>query len=135
TTKLAAVGSIGHAISRGTAVIWGTGVSIRGGLLAQNVPATRYDVRAIRGRISAQHYRDFGIPVPEVYGDPVWLLPSIVTEPVEKRYELGVIPHIRDVETHDPESPARVDSLRYVVPEVDTDSITVINTWHESTWA
>ena len=114
-TKLVAVGSIGHAIKRGTAVVWGSGVSIRGGVLAQSVPQTRYDVRAMRGRISAQHYRDFGIPVPDVYGDPVWLLPSIVHEPVEKKYELGVIPHIQDVADHHPDAPARADSLRYFV--------------------
>ena len=69
-TKLVAVGSIGHAIKRGTAVVWGAGVSIRGGVLAESVPLTRYDVRAMRGRISAQHYRDFGIPVPDVYRRP-----------------------------------------------------------------
>ena len=114
-SKLVAVGSIGHAIKRGAAVVWGSGVSVRGGVLAQNAPLTRYDVRAVRGRISAQHYRDFGISVPDVYGDPAWLLPSIVHEPVEKKYELGVIPHIRDVADHHPEAPARADSLRYVV--------------------
>lgn len=133
-TKLVAVGSIGHAIRNGEAVVWGSGVSIRGGLLAQNAPETQYDVRAIRGPISAQHYRDFGIPVPDVFGDPVWLLPSIVNEPVEKRYELGVIPHIQDVEKHHPDAPARPDSLRYMVDESDAKDVVVINTWHEPTW-
>ncbi len=133
-SKLVAVGSIGHAIKRGTAVVWGAGVSIRGGVLAESVPQTRYDVRAMRGRISAQHYRDFGISVPDVYGDPVWLLPSIVHEPVEKKYELGVIPHIRDVADHHPNAPARADSLRYFVDVRDSRDVAVINTWHEPTW-
>lgn len=132
-TKLVAVGSIAHAIRYGLAVVWGSGVSIRGGILARNVPRTRYDVRAIRGPISAQHYRDFGISVPEVYGDPVWLLPSIFDEPVEKKYELGVIPHIQDVERHDPDAPAQPDSFRYVVDAADAGSVAVINTWHEPT--
>jgi hypothetical protein len=132
--KLVAVGSIGHAISGGLAVVWGSGVSIRGGVLANNVGRTRYDIRAIRGRISAQHYRDFGIPVPDVYGDPVWLLPSILDEPVEKKYELGVIPHIQDVFGHRPDSPPRPDSLRYVVDEADRGKVVVINTWHEPTF-
>jgi hypothetical protein len=134
TTKLVAVGSIGHAIKQGTAIVWGAGVSIRGGVLAESVRQTRYDVRAMRGRISAQHYRDFGIPVPEVFGDPVWLLPSIVHEPVEKTYELGVIPHIRDVADHHPDAPARADSLRYSIDVRDTRDVAVINTWHEPTW-
>lgn len=133
-TKLVAVGSIGHAIKRGTAVVWGAGVSIRGGVLAESVPHTRYDVRAMRGRISAQHYRDFGISVPDVFGDPVWLLPSIVSEPVEKQYELGVIPHIRDVADHHPSAPPRADSLRYAVDAADARDVVVINTWHEPTW-
>ena len=133
-TKLVAVGSIGHAIKHGTAVVWGAGVSIRGAVLAESVPLTRYDVRAMRGRISAQHYRDFGIAVPDVYGDPVWLLPSIVHEPVEKKYELGVIPHIRDVADHHPDAPARADSQRCFVDVGDARDVVVINTWHEPTW-
>lgn len=132
-TKLVAVGSIAHAIKGGTAVVWGSGVSIRNGVLAQNVPQTQYDVRAIRGAISAQHFRDFGIAVPEIYGDPVWMLPSIFNEPIEQKYELGVIPHIQDVEQAHPDSPARSDSLRYVVDASDTDRVVVINTWHEPT--
>lgn len=132
-TKLVAVGSIGHAIKGGTAVVWGSGVSIRNGVLAQNVPQTQYDVRAIRGAISAQHFRDFGIAVPEIFGDPVWLLPSIFNEPVEQKYELGVIPHIQDVEHVHPDSPARSDSLRYVVDASAADQVAVINTWHEPT--
>jgi polysaccharide pyruvyl transferase WcaK-like protein len=132
--KLVAVGSIAHAISQGEAVIWGTGVSIRAGVLAQNVPLTRYDVRAVRGEISAQHLRDFGIDVPNVYGDPVWILPSIFSEPVEKRYELGVIPHIQDIEGTSPESPPRSESLRCVIDEDLSSSIIVLNTWHEPTW-
>jgi polysaccharide pyruvyl transferase WcaK-like protein len=131
--KLVAVGSIGHAIRDGLAVVWGSGVSIRGGVLARNARRTRYDVRAIRGPISAQHYRDFGISVPEVYGDPVWLLPSVFCEPVEKKYELGVIPHIQDVEGHLPDAPPKRDSLRYVVDGAGPDEIAVINTWHDPT--
>lgn len=133
-TKLVAVGSIGHAIRNGTAIVWGSGVSIRGGVLAQSVPLTKYDVRAMRGPISAQHYRDFGIRVPDVFGDPVWLLPSIVSEPVEKKYELGVIPHIQDIESHHPDAPARPDSLRYIVEASEAKDVVVINTWHEPTW-
>jgi polysaccharide pyruvyl transferase WcaK-like protein len=134
TAKLVAVGSIAHAVNKGEAVIWGTGVSIRGGVLAQNVPQTRYDVRAVRGEISAQHLRDFGIDVPAVYGDPVWILPSIFNEPVEKRYELGVIPHIQDIEGTSPDSLPRTSSSRCVVDEDLATSIIVFNTWHEPTW-
>jgi polysaccharide pyruvyl transferase WcaK-like protein len=133
-TKLVAVGSIAHAIHRGEAVIWGSGVSIRGGILARNVPLTQYDVRAVRGRISARHLRDFGIEVPEVYGDPVWLLPSIFHEPVEKRYELGVIPHIQDIEGFGPQARPPADSMRYRIDPEDAGAVVLINTWHQPTW-
>jgi pyruvyltransferase len=133
-TKLVAVGSIGHAIRGGQAVFWGTGVSIRGGVLPRNVPKTRYDVRAIRGAISGDHLRNLGIDVPEVYGDPVWLLPSIFFEPVEKKYELGVIPHIQDIAGHGPLARPPADSVRYRLSEADAGAVTIINTWHQPTW-
>lgn len=132
--KLVAVGSIAHAIRNGEATIWGPGVSIRGGVLAENVPLTRYDVRAIRGPISASHLRGFGIRVPEVYGDPVSLLPSLFNEKVEKKYELGVIPHIMDIAGFGPAAPPKPDSARYLVDKQDAKSVVVINTWHEPTW-
>jgi polysaccharide pyruvyl transferase WcaK-like protein len=133
-TKLVAVGSIAHAIRGGEAVIWGSGVSIRGGVLAQSVPQTHYDVRSLRGPISARHLRDLGITVPDVYGDPVWLLPSIFNEPIEKRYELGVIPHIQDIDGFGPDAKPPDDSIRYVVSPEETGSVVLINTWHEPTW-
>jgi len=133
-TKLVAVGSIGHAIKGGEAVVWGCGVSVRGAALVENVPQTRYDVRAIRGPISAQHLRNLGVEVPSVYGDPVWLLPSIFNEPIEKKYELGVIPHIQDIEGFGPEARPPADSKRYIVDPADASAVTVINTWHEPTW-
>lgn len=132
--KLVAVGSIAHSIRGGKAVLWGPGVSIRGGVLADNVPHTEYDVRAMRGEISASHLKGFGITVPEIYGDPVWLLPSIFNEPIEKKYELGVIPHILDIEGHGPDAPPKADSLRYVIPPELADQVVIINTWHVSTW-
>jgi pyruvyltransferase len=133
-SKLVAVGSIGHAVTGGEAVLWGTGVSIRGGVLVRNVPRTRYDIRAIRGRISAGHFRNLGVHVPEVYGDPVWFLPSIFHEPVERVWELGVIPHIQDIDGYGPDARPPAESLRYRVDESDAASVKIINTWHAPTW-
>ncbi|WP_232291607.1 polysaccharide pyruvyl transferase family protein [Polaromonas sp. JS666] len=132
--KLVAVGSIAHTIKGGKAVMWGPGVSIRGGALADHVKVTEYDVRALRGPISASHLAGFGVSVPECYGDPVWLLPSIFDEPIEKKYELGVIPHIQDIDGFSPDSPPKADSMRYIVPPEWSDRVKVINTWHEPTW-
>jgi hypothetical protein len=71
--------------------------------------------------------------VPSIYGDPVWLLPSIFHEPVEKKYELGVIPHIQDIAQPHPDAEARADSLRYIVDAADAGQVALINTWHEPT--
>jgi polysaccharide pyruvyl transferase WcaK-like protein len=133
-SKLVAVGSIGHAICSGEAVMWGPGVSIRGGVLGRNVPRTRYDIRAMRGTISADHFRNLGVFVPQVYGDPVWFLPSIFHEPVEKKWELGVIPHIQDIEGFGPDARPPAESLRYVVDDADAKGVTLINTWHRADW-
>jgi polysaccharide pyruvyl transferase WcaK-like protein len=133
-SKLVAVGSIGHAIVGGEAVLWGTGVSIRGGVLVRNVPRTRYDIRSIRGRISAGHFRNLGVHVPEIYGDPVWFLPSIFHEPVDQKWELGVIPHIQDVAGYGPDARPPADSLRYKIDAADADTVRLINTWHSPTW-
>jgi polysaccharide pyruvyl transferase WcaK-like protein len=132
--KLVGVGSIAHSIQKGKAVLWGPGVSIRSGILAENVRKTKYDVRATRGHISASHLRDFGIDVPKIYGDPVWFLPSIFYEEVEKKYELGVIPHIQDIQGFGPNAPPKSDSLRYFIEPKFEDKVTLINTWHEPTW-
>lgn len=134
TAKLVAIGSIGHAIRHGIAVVWGSGVSARGNALAENVPLTEYRVKAIRGPISARHYEQHGIRVPRIFGDPAWFLPSIVYEPVDKKYELGVIPHIQDIAGTEPSSPPKPESIRCQVDEDLSEQIIVFNTWHEPIW-
>jgi hypothetical protein len=133
-TKLVAVGTIGDQIRNGTAIIWGTGVSIAARVLLKNALCTSYDVRAMRGPISANEYREVGIQVPRVFGDPVWLLPSIIFKPVSKRYELGVIPHIGEVSGHHPDSPPHTEASCYTTDPADSTSVIVINTWHQPNW-
>lgn len=131
-TKLVAVGTIGDEIRNGTAVVWGTGVSAGRGILAANAPRTKYDVRAVRGPITAQQYRAVGIGVPDIYGDPAWLLPTIVTEEVEKHFELGVIPHLGEMSAARPEAPVRSGLLSYALDRAE--AVTLISTWHKPTW-
>ena len=133
-TKLVAVGTIGDEICNGTAVVWGTGVSSSRDVFSTNAARTSYDVRAVRGPISARYYRKLGIEVPDVYGDPAWLLPTIIDEPAVERFALGVIPHLTEVSAPRSDAPTREGVLRYAVGSADSADVAVINTWHQSTW-
>ncbi|MFC8681512.1 polysaccharide pyruvyl transferase family protein [Microbacterium ureisolvens] len=132
-TKLVAVGTIGDEIRNGTAVVWGTGVPSRREF-STNSASTRYDVRAVRGPVSARNYRSWGIQVPDVYGDPAWFVPSIIAEPAIKRFELGVIPHISEVSAPRSDAPSRDGLFRYAVDGADGAAVAIINTWHHATW-
>ena len=56
-------------------------------------------VLAVRGPKSREKLLDMGIACPEIYGDPVLLLPKIYAPNIEKKYLLGVIPHVLDKES------------------------------------
>jgi hypothetical protein len=53
---------------------------------------------------------------------------------VPKRYELGVIPHIQDIDGFGPAARPPADSMRFHVDPSDAASVLLINTWHEPTW-
>ncbi len=132
TTKLFGVGSIGHLAKRGHAVIWGTGC-YRPDKTIHHVPETTYDVLAVRGNISQECLESVGIRAPKCYGEPVWLLPSIFQEKVEKKYELGIISHISDLKTSAPEAPLKDEWSSFEIPDLLKPSIVPITTWHEPT--
>lgn len=73
--ELLAIGSILHMAADG-AVVWGSGVNGK-------IPEDRHrfrtlDVRAVRGPLTAEWLRRHrGIEVPDIYGDPALLLPSL----------------------------------------------------------
>jgi len=89
------VGSILHHADAET-VVWGSG--FQGPNLEPRQPPRR--VTAVRGPLSAARLRDLGIPCPDVYGDPVLLLPRYYQPPKKKLYRLGLVPHRKDF--HDP---------------------------------
>lgn len=88
---LYAVGSI---ITAGLqdCTIWGSGILFA--TMLNRVKGRKLDIRSVRGPISRILLVDMGYHVPEVYGDPVIILPEIYS-PVkkEKRYKYGVIIH------------------------------------------
>lgn len=80
-------------------------------------------VLAVRGPKSREKFLDMGIVCPEIYGDPVLLLPKIYAPIIEKKYSLGVIPHIMDKES---------EWIRYNC--ADNPEIKVIDLAKENVW-
>jgi len=138
--KLACVGTIGHALKNGEVYLWGTGVDKEKHPIDRNLtyyqrpPDTQFQVHALRGPLSAQTFRQQGIEVPAVYGDPVWFLPSLIQPALEKRYELGVIVHLSELEFLSKTAKVREDLIRYRVPESIASEVRIINTLTEPTF-
>lgn len=88
---LYAVGSI---ITAGIqdCTVWGSGVLFA--TMLNRVKGRKLDIRSVRGPVTRIMLTDMGYDVPEVYGDPVIILPDIYTPTkVEKKYKYGVIVH------------------------------------------
>jgi hypothetical protein len=134
--RMVAVGTIGHAQKNGVLHFWGTGMdatlnpvdrSIRQYIRPQN---TDFVVHGVRGRKTADVLRGQGIKVPDVFGDPVWFLPRIMPMGhVKKTHDLGVILHISELTSMDPESGVKEALKRYNIPPSLAGSIRLINTY------
>ena len=76
-------------------VIWG------GGIQKNNLPENinNCEVLCVRGPITRKKLLDRGVNCPEKYGDPALLLPHIYSpQYVEKKYDIGIIPHHSNIE-------------------------------------
>ena len=86
--KLLAVGSIMSALTYRD-VVWGAGVMRE----TDKFPLAKYaKFLAVRGKLSE---KILGVEV-GVYGDPALLLPLIYNPKIEKKYDVGYIPHYVD---------------------------------------
>lgn len=102
--RMAAVGTIGHGFRGGEVQVWGTGCSRwanPSAPRAQRQPyappaGTRLILHATRGPIS-QHLLSGGAGGPNVFGDPVWLLPRFYRPQIRKKWALGVVLHLSDL--------------------------------------
>lgn len=137
--RLYAVGTIAHNAYGGTAHIWGTGLDAKFNAFDKTLgryaapPSTNVRVHATRGPYSRQAFVDAAIPAPRVYGDPVWMLPSIFPAATEKKWDLGVIVHVTELAAFSPEDKTRPDFIRYQIPPEFRDRVKIISTVVEPT--
>lgn len=88
----ALVGSILQSANKKT-IVWGSGL-----ITDKEFPKEKpQKICAVRGPLSRQVLINNGISCPEVYGDPILLMPKFYSpRSVERKYKLGIIPHIFD---------------------------------------
>ena len=88
---LISIGSILEKSSKNS-IVWGAGFISQESSLNE-IPKK---VCAVRGPRSRKRLLEYGVECPEIYGDPVLLLPKMYSPKIEKKYELGIIPHYID---------------------------------------
>ena len=86
-----ATGSIIH-LATNKSTIWGSGLISSSACPLQ----TPKKILAVRGPLTRKKLLDLNIECPHVYGDPALLLPKYYMPKIEKKYDLGIIPHYID---------------------------------------
>jgi hypothetical protein len=87
--NLLAVGSVLHHASKDS-IVWGSGI------IDHEQEISEADFRAVRGPRTREHLLKLGFDCPAVFGDPALLLPKYYHPEIEKKAELGIIPHYHD---------------------------------------
>lgn len=88
------IGSLVEEFTTPQSIIWGSG-AISGDKPLRHRPAK---VCAVRGRLTRDYLISQGVDCPEVYGDPALLLPLIYRPSIQKKYKIGIVPHIADLD-------------------------------------
>ena len=73
------------------ATVWGSGVVQMGEKISPDLK-----IIATRGPLSAKTVKENGYNLPTVHGDPGILLPYFYNKPMDKIYNLGIVPHYVD---------------------------------------
>ncbi|MEM7527886.1 MAG: polysaccharide pyruvyl transferase family protein [Pseudomonadota bacterium] len=136
--RLAAVGTIGHSLAGGHVHLWGTGLDQslsptgkEGGWSAP--PDTRFSVHATRGPETAEALRREGIAAPEIFGDPVYLLPKLFPmDPADRQFDLGIVLHLSELDERTPAGGPEPAFRRYSVPPSLAKSVRVINMYADA---
>lgn len=73
-------------------IIWGSGFIRK----EQKVQINPLTVHAVRGPLSRKMLLESGIKCPDIYGDPVALMPYFYNPELSKKYKYGIVPHYCD---------------------------------------
>lgn len=85
------IGSVLQGVNKNT-IVWGSGL-----ISDREIPKCRpKKILAVRGPLSRKVLIEKGFDCPAIYGDPILLLPHYYVPKVEKKYEIGIVPHIYD---------------------------------------
>ncbi|ARV08960.1 hypothetical protein BTO05_04665 [Winogradskyella sp. PC-19] len=84
-----AIGSI-ITVATEKSIVWGSGI------ISKTDEVKNATFLAVRGPQTRQYLLQKNYSVPEVYGDPAILLPKLYNPKLEKRYDVGIIPHYVD---------------------------------------
>lgn len=87
------IGSLVENFTTPNTIIWGSGALYGGDHPLRYKPK---EVRAVRGKLTRDYLLKNGVDCPEVYGDPALLCPLVYQPEVEKKYKVGIIPHVDD---------------------------------------
>ena len=120
--KILMTGSILGVGSRKDTIVWGTGI------IHNNIkPLTNCEYRAVRGPRTLEKLKIVGIDIDNiVLGDPAMVLPKIHMPQEEKKYKLGIVPHIMDfdyVRKHMNDNSSKFQNTLLINPNTSTDKI------------
>jgi len=66
------------------------------GVRGVRVDSIPKEILCVRGPLTRKKLNKMGVNCPEVYGDPLILLPLIYNKPQKKRFDVGILPHYID---------------------------------------
>lgn len=120
--KIIMTGSILGVGSRKDTIVWGSGI------IDNNVkPLTTCVYKAVRGPRTLEKLEQVGVNTTNVsLGDPAMLLSRIYKPDIEKKYKLGVIPHIVDfdiVVKHIKSNPEKFKNTKIINPNTNINKI------------
>lgn len=87
----AIVGSLLDTQPLNNTIVWGCGFAY-----SDHAVYKPKDIYAVRGELSRDRYLKNNIECPDVFGDPALLLPNYYYPKIEKKYKVGIIPHVTD---------------------------------------
>lgn len=77
-------------------VVWGSGIHCVDNVKKVYIQRKyrKYDIRAVRGPITASILKSAGYQVNDIYGDPAILMPYIYNNNLQKKYKVSMILHL-----------------------------------------